>query len=107
MDGKIGRELGSTRFLVKKELKEKCVKTYTGAKAIRYEDKLLHYESEGNLKFLEADAVIMALGYRSSGKELVKLLEEKQIPHAVVGDAQKPANVKEALLSAYEKLKDC
>ena len=29
MDGKIGRELGSTRFLVKKELKEKCVKTYT------------------------------------------------------------------------------
>lgn len=107
MDGKIGRELGSTRFLVKKELKEKCVKTYTGAKAIGCEDRLLRYESGGELKSVEADAVIMALGYRSSGKELVKLLEEKQIPHTVVGDAQKPANVKEALLSAYEKLKDC
>lgn len=105
MEEKIGRELGSTRFLVKKELKDKSVKTLTSAKAIRYENGKLYYESDGERRLLDADTVIMALGYKSRGKELVTLLREKKIPYAVVGDARKPANVKEALMGAYETLK--
>ncbi|MEG1067116.1 MAG: FAD-dependent oxidoreductase [Anaerovoracaceae bacterium] len=101
MKDSIGKEFGSTRFLEMKELKEKQVNLLANAKVTRYEGGRIYYDSEEGSKCVEADSVIMALGYRSNGKIIEEVLHDLNIPYVTVGDAWKVANIKEAIISAY------
>jgi 2,4-dienoyl-CoA reductase (NADPH2) len=101
MQSKVGKDLGGNKWILLNELKEYGVKITTDAKVLSVADnKILMMGKEGKITD-NADNIILAIGYKSNGSELIKHLEDKNIKYTVIGDALKPRDIMEALREGY------
>ena len=50
---------------------------------------------------ISADFVVLATGYQSEGKELIKWLDENEHKYKIIGDAKKVGTIRSALSDAY------
>jgi len=87
----IGKDIGkSTRWTMMRDMKIFGVKYYTKTKALKITKEGVYVDMKGEEKLLPADSVVIAVGSVSENS-LAKELEEANIPHKVVGDANKVA----------------
>jgi pyruvate/2-oxoglutarate dehydrogenase complex dihydrolipoamide dehydrogenase (E3) component len=95
-------QVAHLQHFLNKRLREKGVQILTSTKAIRFEKRGLWVEdSQGTRKLEGFDSIVIALG-SIPNDELVKLLKGKVPEIYVVGDAQKPREVMEAVLEGEE-----
>lgn len=79
----------------------KGVHTLTSAKASGYDGKTLRVQTEEGEKELEADTVVLAVGYASENMLFEELRNELPRTH-LIGDARHVANIMYAIWDAYE-----
>lgn len=102
MAEKAGKDLGGIKWIMMKALKAHHVSVLTSAKLLRCTEDGVWIEKEQNEAFLPADTLIFAVGSRPRrDPELEALLQEKNIPYHIIGDAQKAANVMSGLTDLY------
>lgn len=77
------------------------IKTVTSAKAAGYDGKTLQAETPDGVRSLEADTVILAVGYASENALYEQLKNEIPDIH-LLGDARHVANIMYAIWDAYE-----
>ncbi|HEY8888641.1 MAG TPA: FAD-dependent oxidoreductase [Clostridium sp.] len=101
MQSKVGKDLGGNKWILLNELKEYGVKIITDAKVLSVADNKISIKgTEGEITN-NVDNIILAIGYKSNGSELIKHLEEKNIKYTVIGDALKPRDIMESLREGY------
>lgn len=104
MAEKAGKDLGGTKWIMMKALKDLNVSILTSAKLLRCTKDGVLVEKETSEELLPADTLIFAVGSRPRQEtEIEMLLQEKKIPYHIVGDADKPSNVMNGLASLYCK----
>ncbi len=79
----------------------KGIKVMTSSKILQTTEKGALIESDGKETELEADSVILAVGYNSE-KSLYKVLEQEIADIHLLGDARNVANIMYAIWDAYE-----
>ncbi|MBP2654037.1 MAG: NADH:flavin oxidoreductase/NADH oxidase [Firmicutes bacterium] len=103
MDKGFGRDMGpSTRWSMLAKLKQFKVNTFDQAKVARVKkDGVVANRPEGQV-FIPADTIVVALGSRSND-ELYSKLKGKIDKIAVIGDAQQPRKIQDAVRDAYDE----
>lgn len=93
-----GEEARNNTIALRSLLSERGVKIIPNASPTRVADAGLYYEdrSDGREQFLRCDTVILANGFLPN-QELAAQLEEAGIPVRVVGDAQAPRKIGNAV----------
>lgn len=101
MQSKVGKGLGGNKWILLNEFKEYGVKILTDSKVLSVADNKISIKgTEGEITN-NVDNIILAIGYKSNGSELIKHLEEKDIKYTVIGDALKPRDIMESLREGY------
>ena len=77
------------------------IRTICSAKAKGYDGKKLEYEKDGKRESIDADSVILSVGY-SEENSLYKKLKATISESYVVGDARKVSNIMYAIWDAFE-----
>ena len=77
------------------------IRTICSAKAKGYDGKKLEYEKDGKRESIDADSVILSVGY-SEENSLYKKLKATIPESYVVGDARKVSNIMYAIWDAFE-----
>lgn len=95
-EGAAGRAGLITRML------GKGVEAITGARVTEVTADAITYEKDGEKHVIgDADTLVLALGYRPDGA-LAEGLAAAGVTCHVIGDAEKPGNIKDAMAAAYE-----
>ncbi|AEO99944.1 oxidoreductase [Heyndrickxia coagulans] len=79
----------------------KGVQVYTSSKIVDTTEKTAVVDVDGELREIEADSIVLAVGY-SAEKSLYEDLKFEVADLHVVGDARKVANIMYAIWDAYE-----
>ena len=99
-------ESGAGRAVLITRMIGKGVHVLTGSKVTEVAEDAIAYEKDGEAHVIEgADTLVLALGYRTNTK-LVDSLEAAAITVHVIGDAEKPGNIRDAIGAAYEVAKE-
>ncbi len=103
MAPKIGRDIGiTTRWSMLARIKALGVKSMPKSKVVSLEKAGVRIEKEdGSQELIPADTVVLAVGSRSENA-LYSELEGKLEKLSLIGDAQKPAFILDAVRSAYD-----
>ncbi len=83
------------------EFEENDVDIYVNATAIRIEKGKVIFEKDGKEETVLADTIILSVGQKSAGTELVKELRNAGYKTIVAGDAKKPAKFVNATLDGF------
>lgn len=103
MGGKMGSELGGLRRIMLRELRQHGVELINNVRVEEISEKEVTLNFDGRTVLHEADAVIIAAGYKPQGQALIQWLEKSgQYPYCVIGDSQKVGTIGSALIDAYE-----
>lgn len=95
-EGAAGRAALITRML------SKGVHVLCDAKVTNVGESCITYEQAGEERTIDgADTLVLALGYRAN-PALANELEAAGVKAHVIGDAEKPGNIKDAMAAAYE-----
>ncbi|MFZ5597626.1 MAG: FAD-dependent oxidoreductase [Bacillota bacterium] len=98
----VGRDIGrSTKWVVMKKLKQLGVKIIDQAAVQEVNEQGVIIKRDGQESMIEADSVILAVGARSVN-ELAPLLKEKVKELYVIGDAEKPRKITEAIREGFD-----
>ena len=101
MLGKLGTNFGkTTRWVMLDDLKRYGVDALTEAKALQISSDSVRVEHDGKETTFAADTVVLAAG-TSSCNPLQEELESKGVVCHVIGDAQRPAMVFDAVHQGY------
>lgn len=104
MAEKAGKDLGGTKWIMMKALKEYDVKVLTYAKLVRGEACRIVLEKDGNELKLPTDTLIFAVGSKPLGcLNMEEFLQQHKIPYHIVGDAKKAVNVMNGLHNLYQE----
>ena len=76
------------------------VETKTGAKALEINQTGVKIEIDGSVEEIAADTVVLAAGARPENS-LQAVLETKEIPHEVIGDAKEIAHAYDAVHGGF------
>ena len=107
MDKKVGRNMGSTKWILMQDLEKLRVKICTSTKIVSAGDGKLIAESASGIMELPAETVIFALGYRGAdASELIGILKEEAIEYTLVGDASKIGDVMSGTAEAYQAIRN-
>lgn len=99
-------ESGPGRSLLVQRMQRKGVELICGAKVERVDENTITYTREGREHAISgADTLVLAVGYRGD-PALEDLLKTCGMTYHVIGDAQKPGNLKDAITQGYETAKD-
>ena len=99
-------ESGPGRSLLVQRMRKKGVELICGAKVERVEENAIVYTKDGQEHTIsDADTLVLAVGYRS-GPALEELLKACGAACHIIGDAQKPGNLKDAITQGYETAKE-
>lgn len=102
MADKAGKDLGGIKWIMMKALKEYHVTVLTSAKLLSCTENGVILDKEGKTVSLSADTLVMAVGSRPKRDlDLESLLEERNIPYHIIGDAKKAVNVMNGLTDLY------
>ncbi len=94
-------ESGAGRAVLITRMIGKGVHALTGAKVTEVTEDTITYEMDGETHEIEgADALVLALGYRTN-TELVDNLNAAGVTVHTIGDADKPGNIRDAIGAAY------
>lgn len=102
MDKKVGNNLGGAKWILLSELKQLGIKIMTNTKVLAVKDKTIIAADDEDEKSIPADNIILAIGYKPSGVDLINYLDTNGCPYTVVGDAKKSKDVMEDTKEAYE-----
>ncbi len=104
MMNEAGKDLGSLRKVcVNGKLKQLNVDIQCNSKCVAITEEGVQIETNGEVKIIECDSVVMAIGARSRDMENVKTYcETHQIPVHVIGDAKKARRALNAVEEAFE-----
>lgn len=101
-DGVMLSESGPGRSLLVQRMRRKGVKLICGAKVERVETDAITYVKDGQEhRISDADTLVLAMGYRSD-PALEELLKTSGLTFHIIGDAQKPGNLKDAITQGYQ-----
>jgi 2,4-dienoyl-CoA reductase (NADPH2) len=101
MIDKLGSNFGrSTRWGMLQDLQRSAVATHVAAKVLEITPRGVRIEQEGQESEIIADTVVLAVG-TFAYNPLQKIAAELQIPWQLVGDAQKPALVFDAIHQGF------
>ena len=101
MINKLGTNFGkSTRWSMLQDVKRAAIKTHTETKVIEITPAGVVLEQAGQRQEIPADTVVLAVGTKTFNP-LHKLVNERQIPCQVVGDAHEPAMVFDAIHQGF------
>ena len=99
-------ESGPGRSLLVQRMQRKGVELICGAKVERVDESAIVYTKDSQEHTISnADTLVLAVGYRSD-PALEELLKECGMTYHIIGDAQKPGNLKDAITQGYETAKD-
>lgn len=99
-------ESGPGRSLLVQRMQRKGVELICGAKVERIDENAIVYTKDGQEHTIsDADTLVLAVGYRSD-PALEKLLKACGMTYHIIGDAQKPGNLKDAITQGYETAKE-
>ncbi len=107
MADKVGRDLGSLRHIVLKELKRAGVEIRTGAAVKRISEGEIEVEQKSGadsaeLQRIPADTIVLAVGSSPRGAEMMRQLEGTDgVKLVVIGDAAQSGTVQSALEDAF------
>jgi len=91
-----------TRKVLLQQLKENRVRFFTGHRVSRIADHGVYVTAEdGAESFIEAEAVVMAVGYKADNR-LYERIKSLKIPIYQIGDCLEPRSAKAAILEAAE-----
>ncbi|VUT25110.1 MAG: FAD-dependent oxidoreductase [Candidatus Methanolliviera sp. GoM_asphalt] len=102
MLGKVGTDIGrSTRWIIKKRLKEAKIDIKTGTKAVEIVEGGLIVEEDGKRGFIKGDTIVLSVGTRSN-RGLYDLLSGKISELYLIGDSSKPRKALDAIREGAE-----
>ena len=102
MLAKAGKDVGgSNRWILLNNLKAAGVEVKTNAPVKEVKEKKVIIEEKGEIKEIECDNLILAAGAVSEGGELVEMLKKVGFEYTVIGDAQKPRKILEAIYEGF------
>ncbi|UGA53662.1 oxidoreductase [Vibrio sp. VB16] len=101
MQGKAGTDLGALRLFMLGELKQLGVKILTRTKVQSISSHGLTYTNEEDTITQPVNNIVLAMGYKSNGKQLIEFLEQNNYSYDIIGDAKKPGNIENATIDAY------
>lgn len=99
---KMGAGLGSMARPLLRELKQAGVQLMADTKAVSVSEQKVYISLAGQTFFVHADHIIIAVGAEASPEpDIAMALMDERLSYAVVGDADHPADVGEALESVF------
>ncbi|MGI6746834.1 MAG: FAD-dependent oxidoreductase [Anaerovoracaceae bacterium] len=101
MTSKMGSDLKSTRWITMSELKRYNIQLLVDTKVEKILDNKVTVSKADETFDISADFVVLATGYQSEGKELIKWLDENEHKYKIIGDAKKVGTIRSALSDAY------
>ena len=96
----IGKDLGSLRWIMLKELKRLGIKMRTGAVVEKITETGVLIKTEAGTELISADNIIISTGSQPRKIDYLNQLEKNGISYEIIGDARKPADVLNALQDA-------
>jgi 2,4-dienoyl-CoA reductase (NADPH2) len=102
MIAKMGKDIGkTTRWGILQDLSRNKIKTRTTAKALEISETCVRVERDGDIEEIPADTVVLAVG-AASHNPLQALVDKKEIPCKVIGDAARVALAFDAVHQGFE-----
>ncbi|RZN68320.1 MAG: FAD-dependent oxidoreductase [Candidatus Methanolliviera hydrocarbonicum] len=102
MLGKVGADIGrTTRWIVKKRIREAKIDIKTGTKAVEIVEGGLIVEEDGKRGFIEGDGIVLSVGTRSN-RGLYDALSGKISELYLIGDSSKPRKALDAIREGAE-----
>ena len=99
-------ESGAGRSHLVLRMMEKGIKIECSAKVTSVTETEIHYEQNGIEHVIsDADTLVFAAGYHTD-PTVANMLKEAGVVYHLIGDANKPANIKEAITQAWNLTKD-
>ncbi len=95
-----GMEMSNKLDLLQ-EMKSYCINTIVNAKVEKINSDSVEYTTGSKKEKIKADYVVLSLGQRPVGSELVEGLKKEELPYTVIGDAQQPGKFVTATTSAF------
>lgn len=95
-----GMEMSNKLDLLQ-EMRTYCINNIVNAKVEKIFPDKVEYVKDSQKKTVEADYVVLCLGQRSIGSELIENLKKEEIPYTVIGDAVKPGKFVTATTSSF------
>lgn len=101
MLSELGKNFGkSTRWGMMQDVERYGVATRTAARVVEITNDCVRIECDGGIEEIPADTVVLAVGTKAHNP-LQELVAASGIPFRVVGDAQKPAMVYDAIHQGF------
>jgi hypothetical protein len=101
--GKIARDLGSTRWILMKQLERYPVELMTGSTVRKITPAGVEIQQGDEVVTRGADVIVLAVGYVPGDGKLTRCLEREKIPYVSVGDgAGQGKGVMSATQSAWQ-----
>ncbi|MBN2159597.1 MAG: FAD-dependent oxidoreductase [Spirochaetes bacterium] len=98
---KLGQDVGkSTRWVLLGSVERYGVQVLPGAKVLSVKNGEVRYEKDGKPGSMKFDTVVNAVGSRSVRK-VADALEKSGIPHTVIGDGKKIAQIDKAIHDGF------
>lgn len=98
-------ESGPGRSLLVQRMMKKGIEMICDAKVERVEEDKIYYSKNHTEYCIEdADTLVFAAGYRRADA-VEEMLKEAGVTYHMIGDAEKPGNIKEAVSQGYEAAK--
>lgn len=95
-----------SRSVLIQRMERKGVNILTNAKVVDVDESCVTYEKDGQTHIIEnVDTVLEAMGYKSD-HVFEAILNELEIPYHVLGDANAPGKIKQAISDAYTICKE-
>lgn len=105
LGGVMTTESGPGRSLLVQRMMRKGIDMICNAKVERVEEDKIYYTQNGEQHCIgDADTLVFASGYKTD-PSLEEMLKEAGVSYHIIGDAQKPGNIKDAILQGYETAK--
>lgn len=96
----IGMEM-SNKLDLMQEMKTYCINNIVNAKVEKICPDKVVYVKDSQKHTIKADYIVLSIGQRSVGRELLEELKKEEIPYTVIVDAVKPGKFVTATTSGF------
>jgi 2,4-dienoyl-CoA reductase (NADPH2) len=106
MQKNAGQGMGATHRTLLQELGQLGTKIMVSTKVLFIKEKQIIIDTPNGKMSFPVDNIILAIGYKSVGKELIEYLDQNKYHYFVVGDAKEPRDVMEVLKDACKTVSE-
>lgn len=99
----IGKDIGkSTRWVTMSKIRLLGVKGKTDTKVTAITEAGVEIEDQNGISLLPADTVVLAIGSRPVGHKLAEILTNAGVKTSLIGDADRPLKMTDAILAGFK-----